>query len=101
MVYGFNSITINIPSSSFVDVNKLLLKSGQKGIKRSNLPNKTPRRIITRMEDKLLNFKTYYKSKVIIESGIVETINTNRIDSLEMDIQTSSNERPFLQQNKK
>ena len=53
------------------------------------------------MEDKLFNFKTYYKSKVIIESGIVETINTNRIDSLEMDIQTSSNDRPLLQQNKK
>lgn len=53
------------------------------------------------MEAKLLNFKTYYKSKVIIEAGIVETINTNRIDSLEMDIQTSSNERPLLQQNKK
>lgn len=52
------------------------------------------------MDDKQ-NFKTYYKSKVIIESGIVETINTNRIDSLEMDIQTSSNEKPFLQQNKK
>ena len=62
-IYQFNSISIKIPASYFVD-NKLILKSiwRSKGPRITNTPLKEKEKVGSLI---ILNFKTHYKVKII------------------------------------
>ena len=70
LICSFNTIPIKIPASYFVDVDKLILKFIWRGIRPRILKEGNT---VTGMT--LLDFKTYYKTKVLKIDDIGEKIN--------------------------
>lgn len=69
MTYKFNAITIKIPTSYFVDIDKLIIKHMWEGKqKRPRIATRIPKNKVSRLTPP--NLKTYSKA-VVIKTGVV------------------------------